>query len=98
MCLGIPGKILEIREHEGLPLAKVEFGGIAKEICLAYVPEAQVGDYVLVHVGFALSRIDEQEAQQLLDTVREIAEFSDGDDLEPLGPSASGDVVPEAAS
>ena len=60
MCLGVPGKLVEIyppAELE-LPMGKVEFGGIYKDICLAYTPEAQVGDYVLVHVGFAISRID----------------------------------------
>ncbi|MDQ6622071.1 MAG: HypC/HybG/HupF family hydrogenase formation chaperone [Verrucomicrobiota bacterium] len=65
MCLAIPGKILSThREHEML-MAKVEFGGIIKRICLEYVPEAQVGDYVLVHVGFALARVDEEEAKRI---------------------------------
>ena len=62
MCLGIPGKVLEIHQQNDLPMGKVEFGGIVKEICLAYTPEAQVGDYVIVHVGFAISRVDEAEA------------------------------------
>ncbi len=66
MCLGIPGKIVERIEQNDLPMGKVEFGGIVKEVCLAYTPEAQVGDYVLVHVGFAISRIDEAEAQETL--------------------------------
>ena len=72
MCLGIPGKIEEIYETDGLPMAKVNFGGIVKETCLAYVPEAEVGNYVLVHVGFALNVIDEQEALETLDLLREI--------------------------
>jgi hydrogenase expression/formation protein HypC len=72
MCLGIPGKIEEIYETDGLPMAKIDFGGIVKETCLAYVPEAQVGEYVLVHVGFALNVIDEQEALETLDLLREI--------------------------
>ena len=63
MCLGIPGKVLEIRSENDLPMGKVEFGGIVKEICLAYTPEVQIGDYVIVHVGFAISRVDEEEAK-----------------------------------
>jgi hydrogenase expression/formation protein HypC len=74
MCLGIPAKIVELHEQNDLPMGKVEFGGILKEVCLAYTPEAQVGDYVLVHVGFAISRIDEAEAQQTLDLLNELAE------------------------
>ena len=74
MCLGIPGKLVEVHEQDDLPMGKVEFGGILKEVCLAYTPEAQVGDYVLVHVGFAISRIDEAEAQEMLDLLNEIGE------------------------
>jgi hydrogenase expression/formation protein HypC len=73
MCLGVPGRISEIYENEGgLRMAKIDFGGIVKEACLAYVPEAQVGDYTLIHVGFALNLIDEQEALETLDLLREI--------------------------
>ena len=79
MCLGIPGKLLEIHEQDALPLGKVEFGGIVKEICLAYVREVKVGEYVLVHVGFAISRIDEREAQEVFETLRELGELADLD-------------------
>jgi hydrogenase expression/formation protein HypC len=72
MCLGIPGKLTAIYEQNGLPMGKVEFGGILKEVCLAYTPEAQIGDYVLVHVGFALSRIDEDEAKETMEFVEAI--------------------------
>ncbi|MHB8902280.1 MAG: HypC/HybG/HupF family hydrogenase formation chaperone [Thermoguttaceae bacterium] len=72
MCLGIPGKVLDVFERDNLPMGKVEFGGIVKEACLAYTPEAQVGDYVLVHVGFAISRIDEQEAGEIFQYLEEI--------------------------
>ena len=73
MCLGIPGKIIEIYNNDGtLPMAKIDFGGIVKEACLAYVPEAKVGDYTLIHVGFALNIIDEQEAMETLELLREI--------------------------
>ncbi len=65
MCLGIPGKVVEVhREHEIL-IGKVDFGGVSKRVCLEHVPEVQPGDYVLVHVGFALSRIDEAEARRV---------------------------------
>lgn len=86
MCLGVPGKILQKYEREGLPYAQVDFGGIAKEICLAYVPEAAIGDYVIVHVGFAISRLDEAEALAQLELLREIeaagAEFPESPDME----------------
>ena len=81
MCLGIPGKVIEIHQQDGLPMAKIDFGGIAKQACLAYTPEAQVGDYVIVHVGFAISRIDEAEAQEIfhyLDEIGQLADLEDG--------------------
>lgn len=87
MCLGIPGKLLEVSEQDALPMGKVEFGGITKDICLAYVPEAQVGEYVLVHVGFAISRIDEAEAQQIFEYIQQIGELSELEEPElPVAP------------
>ncbi len=74
MCLGVPGKVVERQEKDGLLMGKVDFGGIIKEACLACTPEAQVGDYVLIHVGFAITRIDEAEAQKTLSYLREIEE------------------------
>ena len=74
MCLGIPGKIIEISLQGDLPMGKVEFGGVRKDICLAYTPEARQGDYVLVHVGFAISRIDEAEANEIFSYLDEIGE------------------------
>ena len=74
MCLGIPGRILEIHQQDGLPMGKVEFGGIAKEVCLAYTPEAAVGEYVIVHVGFAISQIDQQEAQEIFSYLDQIGQ------------------------
>ena len=85
MCLGIPGKIVEVFERNDLPMGKVEFGGIVKDICLAYTPEAEVGDYVLVHVGFAISRIDEAEAQETMAFLKEIEESMPG--VEPPAPN-----------
>jgi hydrogenase expression/formation protein HypC len=64
---------VEVRQQDDLPMGKVEFGGILKQVCLAYTPEAQVGDYVLVHVGFAISRIDEDEARETMKLLNEIA-------------------------
>lgn len=72
MCLGIPGKVVETFERDSLPMARVEFGGIVKETCLAYTPEAKVGDYVIVHVGFAISRVDEAEAQEIFSYLEQI--------------------------
>ena len=79
MCLGIPGKIVEAFESSGLRMARVQFGGIVREACLQYVPEAQVGDYVVVHVGFAISRMDEEEAARtyrLLEQMGQLAELT----------------------
>lgn len=82
MCLGIPGKIIEINEEKDeLTMGRVSFGGLVKEVCLSYVPEAKVDDYVIVHVGFAISKIDEAEAQQVfeyLDQMGETEELKDG--------------------
>ncbi len=89
MCLGIPGKILEIRDDDSVLMGKVEFGGIAKDVCLVYLPEVQVGDYVLVHTGFALSRIDQREAEEIFSYIEQICELSDvGPDAE-QGPAAT---------
>lgn len=71
MCLGIPARIIEAQEGGLMRMAKVDFGGVAREVCLAYVPEADVGDYVIVHAGFAISQLDESEAQETLDLLVE---------------------------
>jgi hydrogenase expression/formation protein HypC len=65
MCLGIPGKVVETYHEDDILMGKVDFGGISRRVCLEHVPEVRPDDYVLVHVGFALSRIDEAEAQQV---------------------------------
>ncbi|CAG0962882.1 Hydrogenase maturation factor HybG [Anaerolineae bacterium] len=77
MCLGIPGKIIEVFEAGGLPMGKVDFGGVTKECCLAYVPEAKVGDYTIIHVGFGLNIVDEAEALETLDLLRQIDAIDD---------------------
>lgn len=66
MCLGIPGKVTDIYETDGILMGRVDFGGVVKEVCLAYVPDIQLGEYTIVHVGFAITRLDEQSAQESL--------------------------------
>jgi hydrogenase expression/formation protein HypC len=79
MCLGVPGKIVEIYDKAGLKRAKVDFGGIYREACLDYVPEAKPGDYCIIHVGFALSLLSEPEAQETLDLLQQITEAGDAE-------------------
>lgn len=71
MCLGIPGKVLEIYDNQGIQMGRVDFGGIVKEVCLAYVPDIEVGEYTIIHVGFAITRLDEASAQETLAVFRE---------------------------
>jgi len=75
MCLGVPGKIVEIDESGALKMAKVDFGGIFREACLEYVPEAKVGDYCVIHVGFAISLLSEEEAMDTLSLLKEITDL-----------------------
>jgi hydrogenase expression/formation protein HypC len=96
MCLGIPGKILESYESGGLRMAKVQFGGIVREACLQYVPEAQANDYVVVHVGFAISRLDEAEAARTYKLLEEMGQLTDldapeqgGSEIAPPAPARS---------
>ena len=87
MCLGVPGKITKIYEIEGLKMGEVDFGGVTREACLEYVPETKVGDYVLIHVGFALNVLSEEEAHEtlaLLQEVFEAAEEASTDTFSPL--------------
>ncbi|HZT22752.1 MAG TPA: HypC/HybG/HupF family hydrogenase formation chaperone [Verrucomicrobiae bacterium] len=91
MCLAIPGRIESLRGDDPLTrMGKINFGGILKEASLAYVPEAKVGDYVIVHVGFAISRVDEDEAQKIFDYLKqmeELGELDEGDASAPPVPS-----------
>ena len=75
MCLAVPGEVIEIYEKDGTQVAQVDFGGVTKEVCLAYVPDIQVGDYTIVHVGFALQRLDEQSAKETLELFRQMGEL-----------------------
>ncbi len=88
MCLAVPGKITSIEgEQPLLRTGKIDFGGVLKEASLAYVPEAKVGDYVIVHVGFAISRLDEQEATQVFEYLRQMGDLSGLDDPSPADPA-----------
>ena len=75
MCLGIPGRLVEVYQQNGLPMGKVDFGGILKETCLAYTPDAKVGQYVIVHVGFAISQVDEAEAEEIFSLLNAMGEL-----------------------
>ena len=79
MCLAVPGKIVTILQEKSLGLrrGKVDFGGVRKEVCLDYTPEARVGDYVLVHVGFALTVVDEHEAQRVFEALRQLDQLEE---------------------
>lgn len=77
MCLAIPGRIESIHDDRGTRMGRVDFGGVIKEVCLAYLPAAEIGDYALVHVGFAIARVDEDEARRTLATFAQIAEIED---------------------
>jgi hydrogenase expression/formation protein HypC len=75
MCLGVPGKITEIYPQDGLRMGRIDFGGVTREACLEYVPQAKVGDYAVVHVGFAISLVSEAEARETLELLRQIGAF-----------------------
>lgn len=89
MCLGIPGRLAEITIESGLAMGVVDFGGIRKDVCLAYVPGVVVGDYVIVHVGFAISQVDEDEAARTLSVLRAMDGALEAELGRPL-PDASG--------
>jgi len=77
MCLAVPGKIVSIFEQDGLKMARVDYGGVFRETCLDYVPEAKVGDYCVIHVGFAISLMNETEALETLDLLRQMSDLGD---------------------
>ncbi len=84
MCLGVPGKVESIEEDAtGVRMGKVNFMGVKKDVCLAYVPEVQVGDYVIVHVGFAISKLDEKEALEVFEYLRQMSSLSELDAPQP---------------
>jgi hydrogenase expression/formation protein HypC len=78
MCLGVPGRVVEVQPNAiGVPTGRVEFGGIVKEVCFAYTPEVEVGEYVVVHVGFAISKIDEAEAKRIFGYLTDTGELEE---------------------
>jgi hydrogenase expression/formation protein HypC len=77
MCLAIPGQVIETLELDGIKLAKVSFGGVIKQICVEYTPDAAPGDYVLVHVGFALSKVDKEEAERTFKLLEELDQLDE---------------------
>jgi hydrogenase expression/formation protein HypC len=80
MCLAVPGKVLNIEQNAaGINMGKVSFGGVAREVCLAYLPDVRVGDYVIVHAGFALSRLDEAEAMEVFDMLKQMGELAESE-------------------
>jgi len=89
MCLGIPGQVVSLEDAAGLRMGKVEFGGIVRDVCLEYVPELMVGDYVIVHAGFAISRVDEQEAARTYQLLEEMGQ------LDELDPNEAGEDADE---
>jgi hydrogenase expression/formation protein HypC len=94
MCLGVPGKVVSITPHEGdMHMGRVQFGGIQKEVCLSFLPEARVGDYVIVHAGFAISQLDEVEAAETFELLKQMGQLSElsGEDVDAVtkaGPDA----------
>jgi hydrogenase expression/formation protein HypC len=90
MCLGVPGRIERIDAGPGgMSMGIVSFGGIRKEVCLAYVPEAGIGDFVVVHVGFAISKVDESEADRMMATLHEMGELEELGSPRPAGESGA---------
>jgi hydrogenase expression/formation protein HypC len=77
MCLGIPGKVIEIYQQQEMKMGKVDFGGVVKEACLEFLPDIQIGDYTIIHVGFGISQLDEQEAQRTMEMLREMEMLAD---------------------
>ncbi len=92
MCLGIPGKVVEVREDAGLRMGRVDFGGVRKEACLSYVPDVQPGDYVVVHVGFAISQVDEEEALRTLELLDQMGDLVQ-QELATMGPGMAAPAV-----
>ncbi len=77
MCLAVPGRIEEIYQKDGLKMSRVDFGGVIREVCLDYVPEAKVGDYCIIHVGFAISLLSEKEARETLAMLNEVMDLNE---------------------
>jgi hydrogenase expression/formation protein HypC len=99
MCLGIPGRITEVFPSEGLPMGTVDFGGVRREVCLAYVAdEVEAGDYVVVHVGFAISKVDEEEARRTFKLLEELSQLDELDWMKDVAEQSLADMDPRTES
>lgn len=84
MCLGVPGQVVRVKKNpQGMAMGTVSFGGIRKEVCLAYVPDVEVGEYVIVHAGFAISKLDEREAEETFKLLQEMDDLAELDVPQP---------------
>jgi hydrogenase expression/formation protein HypC len=101
MCLGVPGKVVDVFEEDGVRMGSVDFGGITRKACLEYAPEAELGSWVVIHVGFAISTVDEEEARRSYELLAEMGNLEDIDlpqtpegvraeDYRPSGPAEAG--------
>jgi hydrogenase expression/formation protein HypC len=91
MCLGIPARIVEMHETQGLPMGIVDFGGVRREVCLAYVADqVKPGDYAVIHVGFAISKVDEEEARRTYEVLREMSQLDELEWLKEVADRAEG--------
>jgi hydrogenase expression/formation protein HypC len=98
MCLGIPGRIVEIRDDGGFPMGVVDFGGVKREVCLAYLAgEVGVGDYAIVHVGFAISKVDEEEAKRTFEVLREMSQLEELEWMQEVAEKSLNPPPPEAS-
>ena len=97
MCLGVPGRVERVWEADGTRMATVDFGGVRKDVCLAYVPEVVVGDWTIVHVGFALTKLDEKSAQETLDLFHAVG-LIDQEFADPLAATDAATTQHEARS
>jgi hydrogenase expression/formation protein HypC len=77
MCLGVPGRVIEVSDEAGVRMGRVDFGGVARTVCLAHVPDVEPGEYVLVHVGFALAKLDEDEARRVFEMLAELGQLEE---------------------
>ena len=95
MCLGVPGKVVQITRHDlGMQMGRVQFGGIQKEVCLSFLPDIKVGEYVIVHAGFAISQVDEEEAARTLEILKQMGDLAElsGEDADAV-PKVGADAV-----
>lgn len=98
MCLGIPGQVVSLEVTRGLRMGRVRFGGVVREACLEYVPEVTLGDYVIVHAGFAISRVDEEEASRTYQLLEEMGQLTELNETDAESESEQGDTPSDKPS